>query len=167
MINTSVLGDDAIIFIVARGLRDWLLRGTPEAQGFFPAPHAVPSLRTVDVRTVFARMMVAPESAVPANPKAHQTAFEDVFLERSLRAPEELCPLELTLAAKKSYESCEPGKAECWMGCLELPDCAENDTFVCLNMNGEACCNEMDSPPPDPISGCKDMDPTCQWKCSA
>merc|ERR1711915_669939 len=50
---------NSVIFVVARGLPEWLLGGT-----------------------VLARMMVAPMSAVPANPKAQQREFQEVFLQR-------------------------------------------------------------------------------------
>jgi len=166
LINTSAVGEDAIIFIVSRGLTDWLLQGKSAAKNYHAAPHAVPSLSgRVDSRVVFARMKVAPERAVPANSDASPVMFEEVFLEKILGSSGALCPSELTLSKKLPGLSCEPGSAECWMGCLQLPECSGQDYYVCTNLVGRPCCNENNSPPPDPVDGCLDMDPTCEWKC--
>jgi len=95
LIDTANVGDDAIIFIVARGLPSWLLSGTDDAANYFPAPHGVPSLSgKVDTRTVFARMMVASGAAVPVNPAADQIPFKNVFLQKSVKKNSELCPVE-------------------------------------------------------------------------
>lgn len=167
LIDTSSVSDDSIIFIVARGLTDWLLQGSPAAENFYPAPHAVPSLRgKVDSRTVFARMKVAPVTAVPANLDESVFSFEEVFQEKVLRSSGALCPSQLTVS-KKIGNHCETGSAECWMSCLELPECSGHDYYVCTNLVGQPCCNEYNEPPPvDYIpGGCYDRDPTCQWKC--
>ena len=166
-VDTSVTEANSIILIVARGLPDWLLRGTSAASGFFPAPHAVPSLSgKVEARTVFARMMVAPLDAIPADDLAYKSKFQDIFLQRSIENPEELCPLDLTTEDFIHDESpvCgdNPELAECWMGCLSVPDCNGEEKLVCTNRAGETCCNEYDSP-----DGCLDMDTSCEWKCDA
>jgi len=164
LIDTAEINEDAIIFIVARGLSDWLLQGTSASSKFFPAPHAVPSLRGhVKTRTVFARMMVATELAVPAHVNESPILFEDVFLQKTLRSSGALCPSEMTVTKKLPGTSCPVGSAECWMACLELPECSGNDYYVCTNLVGEPCCNENNSPPPD--DGCLDMDTSCKWKC--
>ena len=166
LIDTSTTPANSIIFIIARGLPDWLLRGTPEAAEFFTAPHAVPSLKGRAItRTVFARMMVAPLQAIPSDFKTHKTQFQDIFLQRTVEKPGELCPLDLTtedLAQDNNQCGDDPELALCWMSCLVLPDCNGDEKVVCTNLVGEACCSEYDSP-----DGCLDMDTTCEWKCEA
>jgi len=172
LIYTSRVSDDSIIFIVARGLTDWLLQGSPAARSFFPAPHAVPSLSgKVDSRTVFARMKVAPETAIPLRLDDSVFSFEEVFQEKKLRSSGVLCPSELTVSKKLPGSSCETGSAECWMSCLLLPECSGDDYYICTNLVGQPCCNEYNSPPPDPnldVPGnCHEMDTSCHWKCYA
>ena len=58
-----------------------LFLGTDSENKFFPVPHAVPSLSSMDSsRRVFARMKVVPMDAISANPlserKHHKIMFE-------------------------------------------------------------------------------------------
>merc|ERR1712080_809526 len=60
------LGSDAVMFLVGRGLTDWLLQDAEH--GMFLPPHAVPSLAGTAItdRTVMARMKIAEYNAVPS-----------------------------------------------------------------------------------------------------
>jgi len=156
MIDTSNVDDNAIIFIVARALPDWLLRGAAQSSQFFPAPHGVPSLDRIAARTVYARMMVAPGDSLPANPDTIQVPFRNIFLQDTVTKETELCP------AEPSQIDCGEGMLYCWMSCLPVPECDNQEIFVCTNNVGETCCNDL-----YPAEGCLDMDGTCGWKCSS
>ena len=63
-------GDGEIIVAFGRGIQDWLFQDSEtNAKLFKPALHGVPSMLSNDridkTRTVYARMIVAPEQAVP------------------------------------------------------------------------------------------------------
>lgn len=63
-------GDGEIIVAFGRGIKDWLFQSSEQnAKLFKPALHGVPSMLRNDridkTRTVYARMIVAPEQAVP------------------------------------------------------------------------------------------------------
>merc|ERR1712105_150539 len=62
---TDRLGSDAVMFLVGRGLTDWLLQDAEH--GIFPPPHAVPSLAGTAItdRTVMARMKIAEYNPLP------------------------------------------------------------------------------------------------------
>merc|ERR1712179_246066 len=83
---TDRLGSDAVMFLVGRGLTDWLLQDAEH--GIFPPPHAVPSLAGTPItdRTVMARMKIAEYNAVPAVNGGLN------FME-SLELHESICPL--------------------------------------------------------------------------
>merc|ERR1712080_485761 len=83
---TDRLGSDAVMFLVGRGLTDWLLQDAEH--GMFPPPHAVPSLAGTAItdRTVMARMKIAEYNAVPAVNGGLN------FME-SLELHESICPL--------------------------------------------------------------------------
>jgi len=66
------VSDDSIIMLLGTGLTSWLLPN----HHLFAAPHAVPSLAPLAIRTVLATMKVAPNSA--RNIKTHMT-FADHF----------------------------------------------------------------------------------------
>jgi len=78
--------DDRIIFMAGTGLTSWLL---PD-EGLFPVPHAVPRISQAS-RTVFARMKVAPLSAMNIN--SDQT-FGQHFYSGVLGSDSELNPTE-------------------------------------------------------------------------
>jgi hypothetical protein len=125
-IRTGQVGPDAVLFLLGRGLTDWLVPDTAEETAFTPALHAVPSLvRTgVTTRTVVARMKVAPLTAVPGTkPSAGQKMrrFGDLFLEGGV-APSaaSLCyyggPLtekEADLRVRRSAAACWPHTEKC------------------------------------------------------
>ena len=83
---------NSLLVLMGRGLTEWLLQegGYPASQTtFVPVRHAVPAL-TVEMRSVYARMKVAPGGAVPASlvrkEGSHRVkdlkTFHDVFIER-------------------------------------------------------------------------------------
>ena len=83
---------NSLLVLMGRGLTEWLLQegGYPATQTtFVPVRHAVPAL-TVEKRSVYARMKVAPGGAVPASlvrkEGSHRVkdlkTFHDVFIER-------------------------------------------------------------------------------------
>jgi hypothetical protein len=125
-IRTGQVGPDAVLFLLGRGLTDWLVPDTAEETAFTPALHAVPSLAKTGVttRTVVARMKVAPLTAVPGTkPSAGQKVrrFGDLFLEGGV-APSaaSLCyyggPLtekEADLRVRRSAAACWPHTEKC------------------------------------------------------
>ena len=125
-IRTGQVGPDAVLFLLGRGLTDWLVPETAEETAFTPALHAVPSLAKTGVttRTVVARMKVAPLTAVPGTkPSAGQKMrrFGDLFLEGGV-APSaaSLCyyggPLtekEADLRVRRSAAACWPHTEKC------------------------------------------------------
>jgi hypothetical protein len=125
-IRTGQVGPDALLFLLGRGLTDWLVPDTTEETAFTPALHAVPSLvkTGVTTRTVVARMKVAPLTAVPGTkPSAGQKVrrFGDLFLEGGVAAsPASLCyyggPLtekEADLRVRRSAAACWPHTEKC------------------------------------------------------
>jgi hypothetical protein len=125
-IRTGQVGPDAVLFLLGRGLTDWLVPETAEETAFTPALHAVPSLAKTGVttRTVVARMKVAPLTAVPGTkPSAGQKMrrFGDLFLEGGVAAsPASLCyyggPLkekEADLRVRRSAAACWPHTEKC------------------------------------------------------
>ena len=61
LLSTEDLDESAVIVIIASGLPEWLLKGSPSSKSFYASPHAVPSLvGSLQSRSVFARMKVSP-----------------------------------------------------------------------------------------------------------
>jgi hypothetical protein len=125
-IRTGQVGPDAVLFLLGRGLTDWLVPDTAEETAFTPALHAVPSLAKTGVatRTVVARMKVAPLTAVPGTkPSAGQKMrrFGDLFLEGgAVPSAASLCyyggPLtekEADLRVRRSAAACWPHTEKC------------------------------------------------------
>lgn len=85
-ISTDGLGPDSVLVLMGRGLTDWLLQ--LERTNFYPVAHAVPSLAgslTLH-RSVFARMIVAPQKAVPSVVPANKNnkklfEFREIFFD--------------------------------------------------------------------------------------
>jgi hypothetical protein len=130
LVRTDTVPADAVIFLLGRGLTDWLLQATNGAEGeeyrnVVPALHAVPSLRgtgpSTAMRTVVARMRVAPLTAVPARFDAASgrplalTTFGDIFLDGKVRpSAASLCyyggPLNLAEDRRRGRRH----TADCW-----------------------------------------------------
>lgn len=175
-VSTADVGDDGMLILVARGLTDWLLQGTPSSSKFYAVPHAVPSLAgDIDSRTVFARMKVVPVDAMPCRmmeegAKETYQVFEDFFNDHSPKSSMELCPMmkREANARQESWKElksaeCAGNSAYCWMNCLEIPaDCPSIQNATCHNSKAEPCCTH-----PDKTEGCANMDSTCHWSCPA
>ena len=82
VVSTDGVGRGSIIVLFGLGLTDWLLQSDRVAASeFHPVPHAVPALKTLRHRSVFARMVVAPATATPVG---GALTFDEVFMRRSL-----------------------------------------------------------------------------------
>jgi len=195
ILDSSEVGDDAVLVLIARGLPDWLLRGTREAGEFRPAPHGVPSLiEGLDTRTVFARMTVAPLSAVPASSDVKKTTFRQVFYgeqEEEDSNPGALCPLDPSLETidrvPRSHGSHDghdghPGvhTEHKSFEDLQMEECLGNTAYCwmrCLEITKTCgaqdhymCTNSANQtcctdPEQEGTGNCVDMDDTCAWKC--
>merc|ERR1719436_1558835 len=86
LVNTDQLSSDSVMFLVGRGLTDWLLQDT--ANSFIAPPHAVQSLAGSGIgqRTVMARMKIAEYDATPA-------LTGGLTYMESLELHESICPL--------------------------------------------------------------------------
>lgn len=186
LIDTSSLGDSDILILIARGLPEWLLRGSREAAQFRAAPHAVPALKPeLQSRTIFARMMVAGLEAVPASPATQKVPFKQIFFNQitqndiclgdhiedyKSRVPRDTNHnhhMNMTMEKfdkLKEDECTDPSTSYCWMGCLSLPDDCQQESFMCTNSVGRDCCTDKSQ---EGTGTCADMDPTCTWKCAA
>ena len=94
IVSTSNIRGTSIIILFGRGLTEWMLQSSSkDRKMFFPAPHAVPTFGSTHTlnRSVFARMKVAPDSAIPYTnyydysdkPKQMRT-FRTVFMGEDL-----------------------------------------------------------------------------------
>ncbi len=128
LVRTDAVPEDAVIFLLGRGLTDWLLQATNGVEGeeyrnLVPALHAVPSMRGTGpgtaMRTVVARMRVAPMTAVPAAASGPGplplTTFGDIFLDGKVQASAaSLCyyggPLNLAEDRRRGRRH----TADCW-----------------------------------------------------
>lgn len=121
--------DDAVIFLLGRGLTDWLLAagsGDDKANRYrhlVPALHAVPSLRGTLVgttRTVVARMRVAPLDAMPVAPLLAgggrlPRRFGDVFFDGEIRqSAASLCYFGGPLNLGETQQRDRRHTADCW-----------------------------------------------------
>lgn len=115
-IRTGHVDPNSLIFLLGRGLTDWLLQGADQLM-LTPARHAVPSLAGAkNPRTVLARMRVAPLAAV-----AGTRAFGEVFLDgRVAPSAASLCyyggPFtreEARLRARREAAACWPHTEKC------------------------------------------------------
>jgi hypothetical protein len=118
---TGLVGPDAVIFLLGRGLTDWLLPVQPAAEAAFtPGRHAVPSLVHTGVtsRTVVARMRVAPLEAVPAAAGRNGEAaskFGDLFLDgRVAPSVASLCYYGGPFVEQKASLRARRNAAACW-----------------------------------------------------
>jgi hypothetical protein len=129
LVRTDAVPEDAVIFLLGRGLTDWLLQGTngvgggekEEYRHLVPALHAVPSLQGAapgTTRTVVARMRVAPMAAVPAglsSASAPLTTFGDIFLDGKIRpSAASLCYFGGPLNLEEDRRRGRRHTADCW-----------------------------------------------------
>ena len=84
--STGGVGRGSVLVLVGLGLTDWLLQGdAAAAAAFHPVPHAVPAMRALRHRSVFARMVVAPAAATPGGGGGGGSlTFGEVFQRRTL-----------------------------------------------------------------------------------
>ena len=177
-VSTSDLGPGSLLVLVGRGLTEWLLQdgGFEDEEMFYPVLHAVPRLN-VHQRTVYARMKVAPQGAIPAKLKRKVgsdrvrplKSFHDVFTE-TVEHPGELCSVRISKGSVpeaspnnawlRAMDSlCHKGQAYCWMGCMPLPhDCQDPDEAKCFNPENNVTCRTHDGGPGP-------MDNGCSWHC--
>ena len=109
-LSTTDISSDSLIVLMGRGLTDWLLQLSKE-KPYFATPHAVPSLAEshISSRSVYARMKVAPGSAIPSmieitqREGEHLKPFQEIFMERGASSQnnevtnnEGLCSVDLT-----------------------------------------------------------------------
>ena len=130
--------DDAVIFLLGRGVTDWLLQGNTNDEKelgrgryrhLVPALHAVPSLRgtpPTTTRTVVARMRVAPLNAMPAtslllglNGSPQQSSpprhFGDIFFDGAVRqSATSLCYFGGPLSRAEAGQRSRRHTADCW-----------------------------------------------------
>ena len=188
-ISTKGVGDDSILVLMARGLKDWLLQESPIAEKFHAVPHAVLSMANnpgLSHRTVYARMEVVPLGAVPYHRRAKRdaTTFGDVFHDQNATETDHsqhnqngghsqtttatttsLDPLQKNeTQAPSDLQAlndflCESGTAYCWMSCLSLPS-------ACPNVDDAMCYSTQRNiycstdPDDDTVH-----DESCQWEC--
>ena len=179
-LNTNILEEGSVIVIVASALPNWLLKGKESSSKFFAAPHAVPSLSSnLLSRTVFARMKIVPDTAMPLSSSGHHgLKFGDFFSgkvsSRPLEEEASLCPLSgpapgLPSASPLQQQwnglkktECDTDKAYCWMNCLEVPSsCPDSMPVECINRDSAPCCTDTIT------EGCENMDQSCRWQCKA
>ena len=118
-IRTAQAGPDTVLFLLGRGLTDWLVPQQADSR-ITPARHAVPSLAgtTVPSRTVVARMRVAPLAAVA---RTTRQSFGEIFLDgRVAPSMASLCyyggpfnEQEASLRARRSAAACWPHTEKC------------------------------------------------------
>lgn len=175
-ISTSGLGSDSVLILMGLGLTDWLLQDEPS--NFYPVAHAVPSMKEShsENRPVFARMKVAPQTAVPVTKtKTNLKTFGDVFFGAPTPKEQNNEDLCWGSVAEQSYllslESSPPTAAffkstikncnnqtdaYCWMNCLPLPHDCTLEESECYNAQHQQCNTYNEDPP---------HDVTCAWHC--
>ncbi len=183
VISTSGVRSDSVLVMMARGLNEWLLRGSPMESEFHAVPHAVLTLNknpNIISRTVYARMRVLPHEAIPfqSRKKRDVITFGDAQMQRFKRSDDqnggqEYAPGEIAKHGEDGNqavigrehgrynldgEECAQGQAFCWRKCRALPtDC--NMPIVCYSMEKQKYCssNATDAP--------VIHDTTCNWSC--
>jgi hypothetical protein len=172
IVSTDGFELDSAIVLFGRGLTEWLLQNDEQTREKFHAvPHSVPSMtpgKMSQARTVYARMKVAPSSAIPVTRDEGDNllrlkTFEEVFMESRENTVSEtryndLCPMSNSAKEQEIWlgnmqQQCDDGEAFCWMQCMPLPDeCPTEEDAMCYNENTEPCFDDS-------------MDITCSWHC--
>jgi hypothetical protein len=172
-VSTDEIDHSSVLVLFGLGLNGWMFQVDEEAAAkFHPVPHAVPALRMIHHRSVFARMIVAPAAAKPEIKKGlfqeKLLTFDEVFMKRSMnqsRYDSQVCSVDLFVKpGNDSWRDamdamCSEGEAYCWMGCYPLPkSCPSPDLAMCFsNKSNVTCSTEPNGKP---------MDPTCKWECA-
>ena len=166
VVSTDDVDRGSILVLFGLGLTDWLLQNDRvTASEFHPVPHAVPALRALQHRSVFARMVVAPASATPVG---GSLTFDEVFMRRTLNESgydSQVCSTDLmgNSGSDGSWRDamdamCDEGEAYCWMGCRALPRaCPSPDLATCFSKKNNLTCSTEPNGKP--------MDPACKWEC--
>ena len=169
---------DTVLVLAGVALPDWLLQGDPAAvrRQFHPVPHSVPHVEALDGsggRTVFARMKVAPGSAVPITPATESKhlhdsdllTFEEVFVRKSrsypLSSDSSLSSVDLESERyqRAVRDQCAvEGTAYCWHDCLDIP---ANCTSDIIDGGGMVCLDVIDQVECDPDI----HNPNCELVC--
>ena len=165
-VSTDDVDSESILVLMGRGLTDWLLQMNSNKNLFYPTPHAVPPLSDSDIlkRTVYARMKVAPATAIPITKGTNENAneklrtFQDIFMEEfavesGANQGNELCSVDLNAEAGRVHRSsndtwseahkalCDEGEAYCWMSCRPLPSaCPSVDHARCYSSDKNISC---------------------------
>ncbi|XP_059082953.1 uncharacterized protein LOC131880360 [Tigriopus californicus] len=161
-ISTGQLGPSTILVLMGLGTSDWLFQGEKRPD-FWATPHAVPSFDPgVKTRTVFARMKVVPNEAVPIL-KTRELGpelltFDEVFKRTSASGVESYSSSDTERTfdnwTRTMEQSCDEGSAFCWMGCLSIPNNCDQkkDNLTCMTAAQDPCFGDS-------------MNPSCHWEC--
>ena len=164
-VSTKDVDSESVLVLMGRGLTDWLLQFNEKRSIYFPTPHGVPSLKNSNIssRSVYARMKVAPASAIPTSTKMSSSktlklkTFENIFMEMSsqkIGTGSDLCSVDLEDGAghvKKRHSNdtwtnglntlCEAGEEYCWMSCRPLPSkCPSKENAKCYSSEKNITC---------------------------
>lgn len=86
---------------MGRGLVDWILVDHEKRNEFYAVPHAVESLKSMDIqRSIFAQMIVAPLEAIPINGGSQ---FNEVFFNHDITHGKFYLPSEFYNTLLKCY----------------------------------------------------------------
>jgi hypothetical protein len=162
-VSTNDVDSESVLVLMGRGLTDWLLQ-SDENNLYHATPHAVPSLEGTDIstRSVYARMKVAPASAIPlidintvSSDKNDLKTFQEVFMEEFGKSDEssDLCSVHLNSETDRVHRAsndswshtlhsmCEAGEAYCWMSCRPLPSkCPSSEEAKCFSNERNITC---------------------------
>lgn len=162
-ISTKHLVPSTILVLMGLGTTDWLFQGV-EHPDFWATPHAVPSMDPrIKNRTVYARMKVVPNEAIPILPVGDRSqkflTFDQVFKRTVPDSSRKMFSSETETVfdnwTRVMEQSCEEGSAYCWMGCLSVPDDCDSteDNLTCVTAAQDPCFADS-------------MNPSCHWECS-
>ena len=164
-VSTKDVDSESVLVLMGRGLTDWLLQFNEKRSIYFPTPHGVPSLKNSDIssRSVYARMKVAPASAIPSSTELSYSerlkvkTFENIFMEMSsqkIGIGSDLCSVDLEdgsghVQKRHSNDTwtnalntlCEAGEEYCWMSCRPLPSrCPSKEKAKCYSAEKNITC---------------------------
>ena len=164
-VSTNDVDPESVLVLMGRGLTDWLLQFNKKRSIYYPTPHGVPSLKNSDIssRSVYARMKVAPASAIPTSTELSYSerlklkTFQNIFMEMSSQEPStgsDLCSVDLEdgsghVQKRHSNDTwtnalntlCEAGEEYCWMSCRPLPSkCPSKEIAKCYSSEKNITC---------------------------
>ena len=195
IVSTSDIDSNSIIVLFGRGLTEWLLQHSgKDRKKFYPAPHAVPAFtsNSISYRSVYARMKVAPNKAIPYSngPLLDDSlesvkTFGEIFMETEPKIKSnkkhinrqhrnsQLCSTQLENSFSPSRNRRKREEEQritgSWKKQME-DQCKEGEAFCwmnCLPLD-EACpsVNESQCIGTDNAPCFDDsMDPFCHWEC--